>query len=325
MVEIVSRPEDFTPVRDGVVFVVESQKRSDFVVKIYEVESGEEVGRKRLYSTKRAVVDIAPYVADMGGLFIPTKGLSELRAVDAQQYMIEVEVDDQIVARSEAVWVSSNIVRDEVGINSIFQTDSCRKIGYGDEDDIRINSGEEGLITVDVLADTGESFNYNIQSYSGLALFHLSTAMFDPSVRSIAVGVYFNGDFLQGIEYQIAQRSSDAVRLMWYSPAGTLEHYTFPIVHSRIVEAKARRRFVGVNGYENTCTAVERLKIGTKRCSQGELQALSTLITAPKVWIEGEEDYEEVVVADNEAVVYQLGKVGQMSVVIEHNREEVWL
>ena len=59
------------------------------------------------------------------------------------------------------MWVSSNIVRDEVGINSIFQTDSCRKIGYGDEDDIRINSGEEGLITVDVLADTGESFNYN--------------------------------------------------------------------------------------------------------------------------------------------------------------------
>ena len=311
--------------REGVLFVVESDRRCDLVVRILETESGEEVGCKRIYSTKRAVVDIAPYIADMDGLMLPTKGLSELRAVEAKQYMIEVEVDDQVVARSEAVWVSSNIVRDEVGINSIFQTDSCRKIGYGDEDDIRINSGEEGLITVDVLADTGESFNYNIQSYSGLALFHLSTAMFDPSVRSIAVGVYFNGDFLQGIEYQIIQSPTDAVRLMWYTSVGTLEHYTFPIVHSRVVEAAARRRYVSANGYQSSCTSVERLKIGTKRCSQGELQALSTLITAPKVWIEGEEDYEEVVVADNEAVVYQLGKVGQMSVVIEHNREEVWL
>ena len=325
MVEIVSSPKDFTPVREGVLFVVESDRRCDLVVRILETESGEEVGCKRIYSTKRAVVDIAPYIADMDGLMLPTKGLSELRAVEAKQYMIEVEVDDQIVARSEAVWVSSNIVRDEVGINSIFQTDSCRKIGYGDEDDIRINSGEEGLITVDVLADTGESFNYNIQSYSGLALFHLSTAMFDPSVRSIAVGVYFNGDFLQGIEYQIAQRSSDMVRLMWYSQAGTLEHYTFPIVHSRIVEAKARRRFVGVNGYENTCTAVARLKIGTKRCEQRVLEGLSTIITAPKVWIEGEEGYKEVVVADSEAVVYQLGKVGQMTLTIERNREEVSL
>ncbi|MBR5886301.1 MAG: hypothetical protein IKY93_06575 [Alistipes sp.] len=325
MVEIVSRPEDFTPVRDGVVFVVESQKRSDFVVKIYEVESGEEVGRKRLYSTKRAVVDIAPYVADMAGLFIPTKGLSELRAVDAQQYMIEVEESDVVVARSEAVWVSSNIAKDVVGINSIFSTSGCRKMCYGDEDDIRINSGEQGLITVDVLADTGESYNYNIQTYSGLALFHLSTAMFGKAVKNLAVGIYFNGDFLQGIEYQIIQSPTDAVRLMWYTSVGTLEHYTFPIVHSRVVEAAARRRYVSASGYQSSCTSVERLKIGTKRCSQGELQALSTLITAPKVWIEGAEDYEEVVVADNEAVVYQLGKVGQMSVVIEHNREEVWL
>ena len=113
MLRIVSKPEDFTPIKEGLVFVVEADEKCDLNVAIFNAYTGEEVGRKVIYDTMRAVVDIAPYVADMPQ-FMPSKqDETELVSLPIISYMIVVESADEVV-ESEEVLVSSNIAAEEV-------------------------------------------------------------------------------------------------------------------------------------------------------------------------------------------------------------------
>ena len=52
-------------------------------------------------------------------------------------------------------------------------------------------------------------------------------------------------------------------------------------------------------------------------------EALATIVTAPKVWIECDGHYVEAMVVENEAVISKFAKVGQISLTLEHNRKEV--
>ena len=324
MLRIVSKPEDFTPKREGLVFVVEADEKSDFDVKIFNTQTGEEVGRKLIYDTTTAVVDIAPYVADMGTLAVGKQVESELVALPAVSYMIEVQTEDEIL-ESDEVWVSSNIVREVEGVNSIFATDECREIAYGDDDHLLINAPTAGMITLEVNTDIGDSCSYNVHTESGRAMFCLSTQMFEPTVERIVIDIYSEGEYLQSIDYEVVPRSANAVRLMWISEIGTLEHHTFAAVHSRTLVAKQRQTFVGTSGEVSRCNSVEQIKIGSKRYSERVLEALATIITAPKVWIERAEEYVEAVVLDNEATISNFGQVGQLVVTLECNKKEVRL
>ena len=324
MLRMVSKPEDFTPKREGLVFVVEADEKCDFDVKIFNTQTGEEVGRKLIYDTTTAVVDIAPYVADMSTLTAKKQGESELIALPAVSYMIEVQTADEIL-ESEEVWVSSNIVREVEGVNSIFATDECREITYGDDDHLLINTSTAGLITLEVNTDIGDSCSYNVHTESGRAMFYLSTQMLDPSVERIVIDIYSEGEYLQSVDYEVIPKRANAVRLMWISEIGTLEHYTFAAVHSQTLVAKQRQTFLGASGEVSRCSAVRHIKIGSKRCAERVLEALATIITAPKVWIERAGGYVEAAVLDNEATISRLGEVGQLVVTLEYDRKEVRL
>lgn len=324
MLRIVSKPENFTPIRDGLVFVVEADEKSDFDVRIFNTQTGEEVGRKLIYDTTTAVVDIAPYVADIGVLMAEKQSESELVALPAVSYKIEVQTEEDIL-ESEEVLVSSNIVREVVGVNSLFEADECREIAYGDCDHLLINAPTPGLVTLEINTDFGDSYSYNIHTESGRAMFCLSTQMFEESVERIVIDIYSEGEYLQSVDYEIVPRNANAVRVMWVSDLGTLEHYTFAAVHSQTLVAKQRQTFVGTSGEVKRCSAVRHIKIGSKRCAERVLEALATIVTAPKVWIERAEGYVEAAVLENEATISQLGEVGQLVVTLEYDRKEVRL
>lgn len=306
------------------MFVIEADEKSDFDVRIFNTQTGEEVGRKLIYDTTTAVVDIAPYVADMGVLMAEKQSDSELVALPAESYKIEVQTEEDML-ESEEVLVSSNIVREVVGVNSLFEADECREIAYGDCDHLLINAPTAGLITLEVNTDIGDSCSYNVHTESGRAMFCLSTQMFEPTVERIVIDIYSEGEYLQSIDYEVVPRSANAVRLMWISEIGSLEHHTFAAVHSRTLVAKQRQTFVGTSGEVSRCNSVEQIKIGSRRYSERVLEALATIITAPKVWIERAEEYVEAVVLDNEAAISNFGQVGQLVVTLECNKKEVRL
>ena len=161
MLRIVSKPEDFTPIKEGLLFVVEADEKCDLDVAIINAYTGEEVGRKVIYDTMRAVVDIAPYVADMPQ-FAPSKqGETELMSLPVISYMIVAQSADEVV-ESDEVLVSNNIVAEKVGVNSIFAVDECREITYGQSDHLLIKAPAAGMITAEVSADYGESYSYNV-------------------------------------------------------------------------------------------------------------------------------------------------------------------
>ena len=322
MLRIVSKPEDFTPIKEGLLFVVEADEKCDLDVAIINAYTGEEVGRKVIYDTMRAVVDIAPYVADMPQ-FAPSKqGETELMSLPVISYMIVAQSADEVV-ESDEVLVSNNIVAEKVGVNSIFAVDECREIAYGQSDHLLIKAPAAGMITAEVSADYGESYSYNVYSGSGRAMFSLSTQMFEQDVERIVVEIYCNGEFLQSVDYEIIPKIPNAVRVAWISDIGTLEHFTFAALYSRTLVAKQRRIFVGSAGQTSSCTPVEWLNIGSARCSERVAEALATIVTAPKVWIERDGQYVEAMVVENEVVISKFAKVGQISLTLEHNRKEV--
>lgn len=324
MLRIVSKPEDFTPIREGLVFVVEADKKCDFEVSIFNTQTDEEVGRKLIYDTTTAVVDIAPYVADMGVLTAVKQGESELVPLSVAGYMIVVQTEDESL-ESDEVLVSSNTTKEFVGVNSLLPTDECREIAYGEDDHLLIKLPMAGMVTLELNSDFGDNYSYNVHSESGRVMFYLSTQMFDQAAERIVIDIYIEGEYVQSIDYEIVPKRASSVRLMWLTDIGTLEHHTFASVHSRTLVAKQRRTFVGKSGEVSSCNSVERLKIGSKRCSESALEALATIITAPKVWIERDNEYVEAVVLDNEAAISRFGEMGQLVVTLEHSRKEVRL
>lgn len=324
MIEFLSQPVDFTPVDEGLVFVIESDEQTDFEIEIINNDTNDVVGRKYISNTMQAVVDIAPYVKDMTVMTPPQKGVTQLKNSPAVSYLIAVETDmDSDV--SLPVTVSNNVGRPEVGFDSIFKAGLRRTISYGDDEDYRIKAPSRGIVAVELISDSGERHYHELYTSKGWLLFHLATSDFEALTRTLEVNLYCDDKLVQHIDYDVVPKSDGAVRLMWLSPIGTLEHYTFPVTECRKLIAEQKQIFSNSDGLVSSCCSVERLNLRSRCECDAMLESLATVITAPKVWVEQDDGFVEAAVVDCEAITSQFGKVGSISVTLEYKRKEVKL
>ena len=320
MVEIITKPENFTPIREGVVFVVNSDEEVDFDIGIVESQSGVVVGRKVVYGSTEAVVDIAPYVANMSKRILPERGKCALKNAPVAEYHITVDTAyDSIV--SEKVVVSNNLEVPKRGINSLLPQQ--REIGYGEEDDLRIYVPAESNVMVQIISDRGEYLRYDMYSESGAIEVHLATKEFQSITKQIVVDIFYNNMPAYSALYTVVPRYNGAVRLMWLSPAGNIEHYTFPIKRSQSTVVEKRRVSSSLNGEVVSTISAKRLSI----CSNNEKavvrEALTTVVTATKVWIEEANRSVEATVIESEMVTSQFGKTGHIAITLEYDGKEV--
>lgn len=320
MVEIITKPENFTPIREGVVFVVNSDEEVDFDIGIVESQSGVVVGRKVVYGSTEAVVDIAPYVANMSKRILPERGKCALKNAPVAEYHITVDTAyDSIV--SEKVVVSNNLEVPKRGINSLLPQQ--REIGYGEEDDLRVYVQADKDVEVQIISDRGEFLSYEMHSESGAVEIHLATKVFKSITKQIVVDIFSDNNLSYSALYKVVPRYKGAVRLMWLSPAGNIEHYTFPIKRSQSTVVEKRRVSSSLNGEVVSTISAKRLSICSNNEKEVVREALTTVVTATKVWIEESDRSVEATVVESEMVTSQFGKTGHIAITLEYDGKEV--
>ena len=325
MITFTQQPKDFTPVNSGIIYTIESDEVVDFDIGILNFDTGKEVGRKHIYNSSRAVVDIAPYVANMAQEIAPKSGQTELVKAPVVKYILTVDTSNLDSEVSDTVAVSNNITTPVIGINSIFPTSQKRQLSIGDYDELRIVAQPKSILSVEITSDRGEQLSFEQYSNSGVAILNLSSADFNESTKSLTVRICHDEHLLQSIFYEVVPRRKGSMRLAWLTPTGVLERYTFPITESRAVVATDRELFVGNGGQYTSCNCVNRATLKSDIHTTATIEALSTLVTAPKVWIENEGDYHEAFISDSHATTSKFGKVTTLVVTVEYNRKEVRL
>ena len=110
---------------------------------------------------------------------------------------------------------------------------------------------------------------------------------------------------------------------MWLSPAGNIEHYTFPIKRSQSTVVEKRRVSSSLNGEVVSTISAKRLSICSNNEKEVVREALTTVVTATKVWIEESDRSVEATVVESEMVTSQFGKTGHIAITLEYDGKEV--
>ena len=319
MLDFVSKPKNFTPIHEGIVFVVESDEQCDFAIEIVNKDSGEVVGCKSISDTTIATVDIAPYIASLSSSLLPERGVCRLQSAPQAKYYIRVNTDmDSEV--SDTVVVSNNLEKPKSGVNSIFAPN--RKISYGEDDDVRIYAVDRSSVRAQIVADNGQSVNLELYSQTGAVELHIATAEFSSDIKELTVDISCDNVHLQRLVYSVVPRYEGSVRLMWVSAAGNWEHYTFPVTVESSMVIEKRRLSSHLTGEVVSTVSTKRKRL----CSQNEAasvrEALATVVSSTNVWMEGEQ-LTEVRVLEGEVVISKFGTAGHVVVTLEYDGKEV--
>lgn len=320
MLEFTTIPKNFTPISEGVVFTVESDEQTDFTIGIVESQSGVVVGRKCVYGTTTAVVDIAPYVENMSKWVLPERGKCTLRNAPMAGYHITVDTESDSIV-SQTVILSNNLETPKSGINSLLPVQ--REIGYGEEDDLRVYVPPQSTVLVQMISDRGEYLSYEMYSESGAIEIHVATSEFESITKRLVVDVFYNSQLTQSAMYNFVPRYKGAVRLMWLSPGGNIEHYTFPVKRSQSTVVEKRRVSSSLYGEVVSTISAKRLSICSNNETEVVRKALTTVVTATKVWIEEPTESVEATVIESEIVTSQFGKIGHIALTLEYDGKEV--
>lgn len=163
--------------------------------------------------------------------------------------------------------------------------------------------------TVDRNGDAGaEEESLVAQSYpvstAGLYLFRLDTRDF-PQAERIRVDAGSCGT----VCYTLIPSPQGSVRLAWRSSAGSIEHYTFPVVRETTVET-VRRDAHGPDG-RTTAGAVQERQHTLVSAYEAPrvLEALAELHATPSLWIAKADGYIPADIVPGTAVVRRHGEL----------------
>lgn len=198
---------------------------------------------------------------------------------------------------------------------------SHRIIAYGESDEITCCI--PGQHTVTVTSDiTAEALTYNAIGGEELTLFRLNTRSFLPSVGTITVRIATAGQTVAEIGYTVVPKCDEGCRIAWRSRAGSIEHYTFPVVKSVVQKIRKEQVLTDDAGYEDISIRNERT---TTLASAFEpaavIEALAEIAASPQVWKIDGDKYEEVDILIREQTIGRHGSLGCIEISLRPRQE----
>lgn len=323
MVTIVENPKDFTPISEGVVFVVQSDVQTDFMVDIVDAQTEEVVGSKFISGAQTAMVDIAPYIENQWVTEPAELRSWSLISLPTRVYYISVETTEGVVV-SPSVRVSSNL---KLPIVNTLQTimPHMRPIGYGEDDDLRVAVLPGAPLKVEARTNLGERRTLELRACDGFAQLHFTTSDLDERTQTIIVEFSVGNQQIAQAEYRIVPRYGGAVRVGWIGSTGATEHYTFPITISKSVVSERTKVFMHrMDGDIISNKSFERMTLRSQAVPESIAEVLATILTAPKVWIEGDA-VVEVQLSDSQVVTSSLNEASIVEITVEYGGKEVVL
>ena len=164
--------------------------------------------------------------------------------------------------------------------------------------------------------DTATAESYRA-SEAGLHLFRLDMRDF-PGAERVTVDAGTCGT----VVYSVTPAVQGQVRLAWRSSAGSVEHYTFPIVRTTTVRTE-RREAEGPQGRVVAAAETDReIVLVSVYETRSMLEPLAELTATAAAWIVTEKCYIPVDIATEEAVVQRRGTLSCLEIAIRPKRKK---
>lgn len=314
-------PPQYAALGSELRYVVEQEAAADIDLRVHDEISGTLCGAKRLAATTVADVDIAPMVRRTLQ-FTPTTGTTGFHTAPGRTAVIRVEAGPAGSGSTEATALSRTFIPGEGPATAPAIRTSMpleRLIPEGACDELSLLTDGDCAVTVSGWAAgsaTAESFR---EAGAGLHIFRLDTGDF-PGCETLTVDAGACGT----LTYTLIPAAQEAVRIAWRSGAGSVEHYSFPVVRSTALRV-SKQRAEGVDGV--LVTAAESLRetvLESAYETPEVLEALAGLLLSPEVWILRNGEYVPVDVRSDEAVIQRHGALCSLEIVVRPKTNPSW-
>ncbi len=253
------------------------------------------LGAKRFAATAAAAFDIAPYLRRRVR-FVPATGGTAESVSPARTF------------RPGAETAEAPCLLTSMPLGRLIPEGAC--------DELTLLAGGPCTVTVTALAgDTTVAESYRAAE-SGLQVFRLDLRDF-PGAESLTVDAGACGT----VVYSVIPARQGAVRLAWRSRAGSVEHYTFPVVRTEVVRS-VRQQAYGPDGRTAATAETDRETVLVSAYEGRQvLDALAELTAAPEVWIAEGDTYTPADIATDEAVVQRHGTLSCLEIDVRPKRK----
>lgn len=323
MLTFISQPQNLVPIDKGMIFHIASDEKTTFNISIIESQSGATIAKKVIKQATEAIIDIAPYALTVMDRQPKLKSGFGLNVLPTATFHIEVKTDMNWEC-SDKVTVCCNQepLKNEY-IQSLFGNN--RIISYGEQDDILLWVPTPTTIDVIITSQTNKILSTSITAPYGLTNLHIDTSLIDPQANGFKVEIVYDDNIVSTLIYNFVVRHKQAVRLMWLTPNGAIEHYTFA------AKLNKELSFIRNTVYESVCSAkvyqvqtVERQTLRSAVLSQSLAEAVASVASSPRVWIEDKSN-TAVNIVDQSVEVYNNDKASLITLTIETDPKKIVL
>lgn len=313
---------DFTPLSEGIFFGIESEGEmpTDIVVEIINVATGDVIATQLLRNTISAKVNIAPYLTHFCG-YAPTKcGQTTFTKAPTASYKIRVDGIE-----SEEVVISVNRTHIDTTPAIVTSLPLTRRIAYDEIDEVLVVADGGEKIFVEMENDNGETVHLEYLPTTKASLLVISPASFDTPTKSFNVALYCEGEKLGAIHYMVTPSLKGATRLAWLSESGAIERYTFPKSHKTTISTEKRRILTTAGVCATSCRTKQTISLVSRIEPCAMVEALAQIASAPKVWLEQDEECCLVDVVTSQIEYNIFGEASYLHLEVLISQKEVLL
>ena len=306
-----SIPDNYAPINEPLLYQFSlggEQATAD--VKIIDVAHDRTIATRRLYGVQSGQIDVAPYLKRCFE-FAPIDGDISIGDATGLYADIVVEVDGE---RSEERLFSPYQV--SAGVGTLFRADTkLQNLSLGESDYIVIYAPLGGVVSCEFYTGEtiGDRTDMTIAAQPGLQILKIGTESLMPEVDSMLVEINLDG-VVDYLSYRIVPRAEGAKRLVWLTPKGMVQAYTFPTCRSHQVRIE-KQRIESHNGYKIVAGSAEKvLSLISDYETAAKIEQLGTILEAEYVYLDGGSVSQRVDVVSTESVVRYGGALNSLQV-----------
>ena len=314
MLQFTSIPTQFSALDAPLNYTLSGLTDGRVQLNIY-TDEGRLLATKRLIGNGSCTVDLAPIVR-RAAAFTPAVASTGFVASADRTLTMRVEAisgSERVTSAARTIlfaWTSVTLpaICSTLPMSRLIAPEACDEVSFVAADPRKITVTAESPTAI-----VSEEFSSPEQ---GLQCFRLVAADY-PEAEQITLTVEGIGQ----LHYTVAPPNEGAVTLAWRSSAGSIEHYTFPIVEAiRLLVDKERA--CGAAGYSLTSVEVEeRWQLHSAYETAQMMRALSELLYAEQVWRITAAGYEAVDLLTEECEILRHGVMRKLSVVVRTNQK----
>lgn len=311
-------PQQYAPLGQEVRYAVEHDAEADIDIRVLDSTDGSVLAAKRFAAVSEAAFDIAPALrrrlrfapVSEGTGFADPAG----RSVTAEVKAFETDNATAAVTASFRTFLPGAAAPGGAALRTTMPLERLIPEGSGDE--LTLFAENPCAVTVTATSADSVTAQHYQSAARGLQPFRLDTRDF-PEAETITVDAGECGT----VVYTLVPAREEAVRLAWRSSAGSVEHYSFPIVRETALGVD-KTRAEGPDGVVVAAMeSVREVRLASAFERAEVLEALAELIEAPQVWLVGEEGYVPVDVATDAVTIRQHGSMRCLEVTVRSTRK----